>query len=228
LGRKIFAGALVFFIVTILSAGSVWAVEKKPDDRLMAADYSMVGLRLGAWIAQTAAPKVTDVSVDADMPDAGFYTELFLDYRLVPVLMLEFSMGIASRGDAVIRYADDRYIGTINLYPLLFQVKLAPLAGRVRSVSPFIIGGGGVVWGRQNTDFVSSADPFYNPDIVNKTESDFIGVIGGGVDIALAEQLGLNVTVKYHPITFGNPLAGVDKYSGTAVSVGVAYFLHKK
>jgi len=63
--------------MTILLAGAAFAVDKQPADRLMEAHYSMVGLRLGAWVAQTAAPKVTDVSVDADMPDAGFYTELF-------------------------------------------------------------------------------------------------------------------------------------------------------
>lgn len=212
----------------IVMAGHARAVEKEPADKLLAAKYSMAGLRLGMWVDQGEAGPVSGATFHAELTDAGFYTEFFLDYRLIRQLMLEISMGIASRGDAVIVYADDSLFGTINLYPLLVQMKVLPLAGKSRQLNPFLIGGGGVVWGRQNIEIIYSSDLFYDPDAANRTEYDFIGVLGGGVDIALSEQLGLNITAKYHPITFGNTLVGVKEYTGIAVSVGIAYFLHKR
>lgn len=209
-----------------LLAGSAAAIDKKPADPFESGEYSMVGIRLGAWIDDGGGQMVEDITVDADMPDAGFYTELFFDYRLTPIFLLESSLGIASRGDAVITYGDDRYIGTINLYQLLLQFKISPLSGKLRSFHPFILGGGGLVWGRQSIDIIQTGDLLYNPDIANKTETDFLGVFGAGIDFPIAEQVGMNVTVKYHPITFGDALAGVKDYSGMAVSVGVAYFLY--
>lgn len=209
-------------------AGIAGAIEREPADKLAAAQYSMVGLRLGFWADMAESGNISDTTIDADLPDAGFYTEIFFDYRLAPPLFLELSMGIASRGDVVIEHNDDRYIGTLNLYPLLLQLKFSPLAGRTRSFHPFIVAGGGFVWGRQKIDIISfGPDPYYNPDIVGKTETDFIGVIGGGIDLALSEQLGLNMATKYHPVTFGNDLAGIRDYTGLAFSVGISYFLHK-
>jgi len=194
----------------------------------LAADYSMLGLRLGFWGDLTDQKPVEIESIDADLPDAGFYTELFFDYRIARPLFAEISLGIASRGDVVILNGDDRYIGTINLYPLLVQAKLAPLAGMTRNIQPFIVAGGGFVFGRQTIDIIDyGPDLYYNSDIISKTETDFMGVIGGGVDLAISEQLGLNLTAKYHPIKFGDALAGIREYSGISISVGVAYFLHK-
>jgi hypothetical protein len=223
----IFRLGLIIFLFVIFS-GNILAVEKQPADKLLAANYSMVGLRLGFWADMANANVVPDISVDADLPDAGFYTEIFLDYRLARPLMIELSMGVASRGDVVIIDADDKYVGTINLYPLLLQLKLSPLSGRTHSFHPFLLAGGGFVWGRQSIEFVSSVDFFYNPDIATKTETDFIGVVGGGFDLALSEQLGLSIVTKYHPVKFGDSLGGVSEYSGIAFSIGVSYFLHRK
>jgi hypothetical protein len=228
LDKCIPAGVGVMLLIAMLMPGPAAGLEKQLADPLMAAKYSMVGIRLGAWISSQGAQTVQDMEVETNMPDAGFYTELFFDYRLVPVIMFEGSLGIASRGDAVIQYLGNRYIGTINLYQALVQVKFSPLSGRSRTVLPFIIGGGGVAWGRQSIDFVVATNYFYSPDIATRTETALMPVIGGGIDFPIAEQVGLNVTVKYNPITFSDPLVGVKDYSGTAISVGAAYFLHKK
>lgn len=214
-------------ILLVCFTGIGVAQGNQPADKLIESQYSMVGLRLGFWADMGKDQLTPDISVDADMPDAGFYTEFFLDYRLLRPLMLELSAGIASRGDIVIREADDRYIGTVNLYPLLLQLKLMPLAGYWRSIQPFVLGGGGFVWGRQNIEYISSVDPYYNPEITTRTEADFVGVVGGGFEIALSEQLGLNVTSKYHPVKFGGSIGGVRDFSGLSFSIGVAYFLHK-
>jgi hypothetical protein len=212
-----------------LATTAVKAADKRPDDLLLDARYSMAGLRLGFWADMTDTQPIQDYNLEADLPNAGFYTEIYLDYRLIKPLFLEMSMGIASRGDVVIHYADDSYIGTIVLYPILMQLKFSPLEGRTRSIHPFVVAGGGFVWGRQSIDIISfGSDPYYNPDIVAKTETDFIGVVGGGFDLALSEQLGLTSAVKYMPIKFVNNLAGVREYTGMSISVGVSYYLHKK
>jgi len=219
--------ALVSALVIVLIAVPAAALEKAPADKLLAGNYSMIGLRLGLW-ADESNEKPNDTTIDADFPSTSFFTEFFYDFRLMRMVMVELSMGIASRGDAVIRKADDKYIGSINLYPLLAQLKISPLSGRSRTVCPYILGGGGVVWGRQNIDYITSADPYYNPGRVNNTETAFIGVVGGGVDFALSEQIGLNFSAKYLPISFRGSLAGVKEYTGISFAVGVAYYLHKK
>ncbi len=227
MGRHVCIGVGVVMMALIL-AGSAAALEKGPVNSLREARYSMVGVRLGAWISTQGANTVQDLTVKSKMPDAGFYTEVFVDYRVVPVMFLEGSLGIASRGDAVIEFAGSRYIGTINLYQALFQIKFSPLAGVSEKFLPFVVAGGGVAWGRQSIDFVTNYNYFDYQEYASRTETDFLPVIGGGIDFPVAEQVGLNVAVKYHPIKFTNPLVGVKDFSGTAVSMGVAYYFHKK
>jgi hypothetical protein len=229
LDKTRFAVLGLLLLLTFMAV-AVKAEDKRPDDLLLDARYSMAGLRLGFWADMSDTKPIQDYSIEADLPNAGFYTEIYLDYRLVKPLFLEMSMGIASRGDVVIHYAGDSYIGTIILYPILMQLKFSPLEGRTRSFHPFVLAGGGFVWGRQSIDIISfgSSSSYYNPDIVAKTETDFIGVVGGGLDLALSEQLGLTAAAKYQPIKFVNNLAGVREYTGMSISVGVSYYLHKK
>jgi hypothetical protein len=224
LDKQVISAAAVLFL---LFAGSpVGAAEKKPADRRYEAGYSMGGIRLGAWVDQEES--VENDSISADFPDASFYTELFYDLRITPVFLAEISLGIISRGDATFRYGDDKYIGTINLYPILLQLKFSPLSGRSRTLHPFLVGGGGLVFGKHNTDIISVTGIYRHPDLVEDTETAFMSVIGGGVDIALADQVGLTIAAKYHAIDFGDSLAEISDYSGLAVSFGVAYYIHKK
>jgi len=225
--RKAIRPGMILLLAVLLTS-LAGAEEKRPADRLLEARYSMAGIRLGFWGDMADDKPDPNLNIDADLPSAGFYTELYLDYRLAKPLFVELSLGIASRGEVVILDADDKYIGSINLYPVLLQMKFSPLSGRSRTVLPFIVAGGGFVFGRQNIDIiVYGPDPIYNPDITAKTETDFIGVVGGGIDLALSEQLGLNIAAKYHPIKFSGSLAGIKEYTGIAISAGVSYFLHK-
>lgn len=207
-------------------SGSGWAISRRPAIQMVPANYSMVGIRLGAWINEGETP-ITE-GVKRSSADANFYTELFYDYRFCPILMLETSMGIASYGDVTIVNGDDKYIGTVNVYSFLVQMKLSPLSKRFAKIHPFLIGGGGFAYGRQNTDIILASGATYDPYFVGESSTDFMTSVGGGVDIPLSTQLGLNVTSKYHWINFDDKLFGASDYSGLTVSVGVAYFLHKK
>lgn len=214
------------FIICLLGLSSIRA-----EERLSAAegatDYHMVGLRLGGWADQGG--DIVNEDINADLTDVGFYTEIFYDHRLLPTLFMEFSLSVASRGDAVIEREGNRYIGTINVYTVLVQAKYAPFAGKLGKWSPFILAGGGVAFGKQNVDFVSGDYIDYNDYYdAQSSQVDLIGVLGGGVDIALSRHIGLNLISKYHPVKFGEELAGVRDFSGLSVSVGLTYFLYKK
>lgn len=227
--RKYFSDKILNFSALLLSvllfsAASVAAIDKQPSDRMFPARYSMIGIRLGGWIHQGG--EINDPDVVADFSKGSFYTELFYDHRFTPVLMLEISLGVIGRGDAEIIHGNDRFIGNINVYPFLFQLKFSPLAACWRSFHPFLIGGGGFAFGSQRVDIILSDDNYW--DLYdNESESSFAAVIGGGLDFPISGQLALNLTAKYHWIEFSDELAGIENYSGTAISVGIAYLLHK-
>ncbi len=212
-----------------LSAG-VSALDKEEyQDRRQEARYSMLGLRLGAWADQGDGEVIpTEDEISADFPSTSFFTEIFYDHRFSPFLMGEISLGVGSRGEATITHAGDDYIGTITLYPLLLQVKLSPFSGKSLSFHPYITGGGGLVFGRHNTQFIRSQDNFYDQYFAEKTEIAFVPTFGGGIDLALNEQFGLNLSVKYYPISFSDGLAGVEDYSGLSIAVGFSYHVYKK
>lgn len=219
--RALFVSLLCAF------ASSAFAVEKIAD-RMVPARYSMAGIRLGIWADMAEKPGPLDGGVAADPPGTGFCTELFFDYRVAPQFLVEFSVAVASRGEVVLTYNNDDYIGTINIYPILVQAKLSPLATARVAFQPFILAGGGLAVGRYTTQYIRTADPYFDRYFAERTETEFLGVLGGGIDIPIAEQLGISIASKYHPIRFNGTLAGLKDYSGLSVSVGIAYYIHKK
>jgi len=222
---KYFSLAIALLFVAVLVTPAM-ALDKQPD-RLTEASYNMVGLRLGAWVADSKV--INEADIHGEFPDASFFTEIYFDHRVFKTVFLELSLGVASRGDVVLESGNDRYIGTINLYPIMLQAKISPLSGKSRSILPFIIGGGGFVHGKQNTDIVRTADNSYvHPYFVEESETTLLYSYGGGIDFAISEQIGFSAAAKYHHINFGDPLAGVTDYSALAISVGVSYFIHKK
>lgn len=223
--RKLLAGLVIGAVLSVLIPGISKAADPVVRDTTRWPSASYVGLRLGTWIDQGG--KFSDPNVTAEFNNVSFFTELFYDHRLMPWLFLEVSMAIASRGDVVFTYAGSRYIGTLNLYPMMAQIKLAPL-GASRSFQPYLLGGGGVIVGKENTDIVQSFGPYIDPYYLEESKTALGYVVGAGVDIALSRQLGLTFAGKYHSIKFGSTLAGITDYSGTAVGVGLMYFIHNK
>lgn len=202
------------------------ALEKVANPRLIEARYSMAGIRLGGWSDQGDDP--SNDSVSFDLSNTGFVTELFIDYRLTPAILGEISFGILSRGDVTIEQGNGRFVGPIVLYPVMLQFKFSPLSGKSEKFHPYLIGGGGVVFGKQNID-ISFGNISYGEYLdAQKTVTDFSTTYGGGIDLALSDQIGLNFNVKYFPIRFGDELAGIKDYTGISFTIGAAYFLHKK
>jgi len=215
-------------VVSLFLTTGIWALDKETViDRRDDGRYSLIGVKLGGWSNQS-----DDVAIDplvaADMPETGFFTEVFYDHRFTPAILAEFSLGAISRGEARISRYDDEYIGPLNLYPFLVMIKVSPLSGRNRSLHPFLVAGGGFVFGRQSVEIIRSADPFYDRYFVEKTQTDFTWSAGGGIDFAVAEQFGITVGAKYMPVAFSNGLAGIKDYSGFSIALGFSYHLYKK
>jgi hypothetical protein len=55
-----------------------------------------------------------------------------------------------------------------------------------------------------------------------------VGVFGGGIDFAVSEQFGLNLSTKYYSIEFKDGLAGVKDNTGMSITFGFSYHLFKK
>ena len=110
----------------------------------------------------------------------------------------------------------------------MVQIKYSFLSGRSLKFHPYLIAGGGFVFGRFNPEIIRSLDPFYDRYFTDKTETDFTGIFGGGVDLAINEMFGFNLSAKYCPIKFSNALAGLKDYSGISIVLGFNYHLFKK
>ncbi|MCK5124918.1 MAG: outer membrane beta-barrel protein [candidate division Zixibacteria bacterium] len=217
------------FAIICFLASTVFSIDVVDvHDKRMDANYSMVGVRLGVWADQGGDLTIADDNINADFPDVSFFSEVFYAHRFTSMIMGELSLGVGSRGEATIVRDNDQYIGTINIYPLLLQAKLTPLSGKSRSFHPYITAGGGVVFGRYSPQIIRSADPYYDRYFVEKTETDFLLTIGGGLDLAVNEQFGLNFSVKYYPIKFTNGLTGVKDYSGVSFAIGFSYHIFDK
>jgi hypothetical protein len=210
----------------LFSASGLGAVDKKPAKEPPQLS-SAVGIRLGAWTDISDARPNIDANATTDIANAGFATELFFDIRVVPRVFCEISMSAIGRGDIVINGSAGRIVETINLYPLVAQLKLSPLAVPNHTVLPFILAGGGVAVGRQNPEFAINSVTYDELWKADRTEAVIIGVIGGGCDFIVADQIGINVVAKYIPIKFGSELAGLKDFSGMSFGVGISYFLHK-
>lgn len=212
--------AAVLLMLLPIPAGAVDPVARDTADRPPA---SSVGLRLGVWIDH--GDELIDPNINASFTSTGFATEIFFDHRLMSWLALEISMAVASRGEVVFTYGSDRYIGTINLYPMMVQWKVSPW-GPAKRWQPYLLGGGGVIIGKMNTDVILSYGSYLDPYYVEGSETTLGYDVGAGVDLLLSRQLGLTLAGKYHSFRFGDKLAGISDYSGTSIAVGLRYYIH--
>jgi len=197
---------------------------------------NQAGVRLGGWISngpdvptETFVDDNTGESVEADITSGSFYAEAFYSYRAWPNVAFEASIGLTNRGDVInitpTSIGDIRDIGTLNLYPILLQVKLyAPfsIGGRTQI---YISGGVGVYYGRNS---IQITNEFYNAQFRESSDTDLNFVAGAGADYVLAEQFALGLNVKYMPIDFADELLRTSDWSATTVMVSIAYLFTRQ
>ncbi|MEE8577869.1 MAG: outer membrane beta-barrel protein [candidate division Zixibacteria bacterium] len=219
--------ALVVFIVPLSAFG-------QNDARATFSQKHQIGVRLGGWsnngddpplqFADTSAGGISTIT--PDFTDVAFYIEGFFMYRLNSMAALEFSLGFVNRGDVTGSLATGGTdIGTLNIYPILGQLKLYIPGGLSNRLYPYLSVGGGLYYGRNS---IQITDQFFNARERESSASDFNYVLGGGADYALADQLGLDINLKYMPINFGKDLMGIRDYRALTISVGVKYLYTSK
>ncbi|MDD3732371.1 MAG: outer membrane beta-barrel protein [candidate division Zixibacteria bacterium] len=182
------------------------------------------GIRLGVWLNQGDEPSGRDssvVSYKMDIGNTNFYFEGFGAYRLNPRLMFEFSLGFVNRGNVTLYDGRYSYVGNLVVYSILAHVKLYPLPRMLGKLYPYITAGGGLYYGRHDVQFTTDYDFFrvFN----EKSGTDFNYVVGGGFDWPLSGTIGLDMNVKYMPISLSNTIVDISNFDALSISVGVKY-----
>ncbi|MCM2272114.1 MAG: outer membrane beta-barrel protein [candidate division Zixibacteria bacterium] len=222
MGKRLFLS----FALTILLVTSAVAQNAAKVEHSGFGWKHQAGLRLGVWGNLGNLPPASDTSglskYEADIKDASFYFETYFAYRFHPAIMAELSVGIVNRGDVTVEETSggytDTYYGNLTVYPVQLRAKIYPFAGTSGKLFPYLTGGVAVYHGRHDIQF--STDPFF---ISENARTSFSYTIGGGIDYAVANQVGLDLNVTFLPINFSQDLFFVKDYQALTFTVGVKY-----
>ena len=213
---------------------SVTTSASEPDSAISRAHgflgKSQIGVRFGVWSNQGERPpgsgKIlvdgTDIGggFSANINNEAFFFQGYFGHRWSRLFMLELAAGTTNRGSVTISDSSESDIGNLILYPITLQVRMYPV-GRLAATYPYVSGGLGVHIGRRTVQFTSSGYYFSNWE--DETAYDVNWVLGCGIDVPLASQIGLDLNVQYLPVDFNSSLLTVKDYSAIALSVGVKY-----
>lgn len=220
-----FTWLMAIFLVLVLALPvSADAVDIKPAGY---AGKNFGGARLGVWNNLGDEEPVSDLDLAAEFSKASFYGEFFYAHRIAPALAVEFALGMYSRGDIEFINEGNTYLGAVNLYPFIVTAKFFPLAS-VKGLKffPYIQAGGGVYYGKR--DEIDVYYSFYDDEIwKQESETKISYTFGGGIDFAIADQIGITMNARYTPIKFGSALAGYKDYSNWDITIGAGYLFKK-
>ncbi len=187
----------------------------------------LTGLRVGGWVHQgPEVPERVETSntiLETNVNKTAAFIDGYFAYRFAPALAAEFSLGAVSRG--TVQFQDEfgaSDVGNLVVYPFTLAARIYPLIGSDSRLQPFLLGGGGIFWGRRTVQF--STDVFnviYQRE--DDSQTDFNYMIGGGVDYLAFDNFSLDLTARYMPIEFSDNLVTVQDYSALAITFGVKY-----
>lgn len=187
------------------------------------------GLRLGGWVNTGELPPArqideSGIELETSINDGSFYLEFFGAYSISPGLVGELSLGIVNRGSVNVYepgYGSD--IGNLLIYPILAQLRFYPFSDR-GTIHPFVGAGGGIYYGRQDVQFVSSLTYDYDYyDFDGESEVDFSYVLSAGTDITLSNNIALEAGMRYMPVEFSDRLVTIQDYKAYTITVGVKW-----
>ncbi len=213
----------------LLAALVVWLVvgfaqRADAEDRPSYLGKRQVGIRLGVWSNRgETPPKEGQVNEEGtfstNIKESAFYFEGFYSYPLLPWTSAELSLGSVNRGSVTINEGTKSDIGNLIIYPVLVQFKVYPAFMFPSKFQPYLLAGGGLLYGRRTVQFTSSGS--YYSNWAEESSTDFSYVLGGGIDYLVAGPIGLDFTVKYMPIKLS--LVTIEDYDAVAFALGVKY-----
>lgn len=217
--------AVLFFLLA-LTAGSADAVE--PDSTSPLGSFltrHQIGARLGGWINLGDTPPELDTAAqfETNFHDGSFFFEGYYAHRFTRALMGEFSLGIANRGSVTFLIDDRSNVGSVMVYSVLLHGKLYPFGGSGWRLQPYFTAGGGLYYARRSVQFSTSDLYYYYPGLDEESRTDFSYALGGGFDLPVSSQIGLDLNIRYLPVVFGDPLMTIEDYSAVTVTIGVKY-----
>jgi opacity protein-like surface antigen len=216
-------------LLPVIAAAQV-QVNDNLDRNAAFDEQHQAGVRLGVWLNQGDKPLNRDYNENVyyrtDIGNNNFYFEGVGAYRLNSRMMFEFTLGFVNRGNVTVYDGIYSYVGNLILYSMLAHVKLYPLPRLFGRFYPYVTAGGGLYYGRHDVQFTTNYDFF---SVFNeKSGTDFNYALGGGVDWPLSSMIGLDLNVKYMPITLSNKLVEIDNFDAITVSVGVKYLFRSE
>lgn len=235
------ARGLSLLIVCFLIAGpgTLYAqYNSQPEESQLElfSHQNQAGVRLGGWIStgddiprETFEDPNSGESVEADINSGSFIAEAFYMYRAFQNVGIEFSFGLTNRGDVIRITPTDRGpirdIGTLNLYPILLQVRLYAPFNFGSRMQMYISGGGGVYYGRNSIQISNDA---YYAQFRESSDTDINFVAGAGLDYVLADQFALGLNAKYMPISFNDELLRAKDWSAATIAVSIMYLFSRQ
>jgi opacity protein-like surface antigen len=190
-----------------------------------------LGVRLGAWSNMGGTPQSEFViddgltRVSTDITSASFYLEGFFAYRIHPLAVVEISGGVTNRGDVIQQSGAIQDVGSLNIYPILLQVRFYPPLTIAEKWHPYLTAGVGLYYGRNS---IQISNEVFFADLRESSETTANFVLGAGLDWALASQIGLELNAKYMPAEFGDGLLNEEDWRALTVTVGVKYLWASK
>jgi hypothetical protein len=225
--------ALFLALTVLLTPSSLLAqYEEESRTKMISAAFArshQLGVRIGGWSNQGIEPPdslaiTTDSYYQTDFTAGSIYLEGFFGYRFNPYLIMEFSLGVVSRGE-VIQVEEDggQSVGTMMVYPILAKLRFYPLGGKVIKLHPYLMGGGGFFYGRHDIQFTSGYDAYFRSIYGSDSETKFSYTFGAGLEWPVASMVGLEFQAQYMDARFSGDIIGIRDYSSITFTVGIKH-----
>ena len=218
---------LITILITSLIVLAPLSILKAQDNRSESVFncQHQAGIRLGVWSNRGGSPPLSDStengSFQSKIKEENVFFEVFYGYRILRSVIIEGSLGLVNRGSVTFTEDEIENVGNLLIYTFLIKAKLYPLSSFNTKIQPYLMGGGGVYYGRRSVQFTT--DYYYNDRYGEKTATDINYCFGGGVDYPLSSVIGLELNVKYLSIDFSDPLLSINNYDALQILIGVKY-----
>lgn len=194
----------LILLIAVVFCPSIYAKDKAPLQKVS------LGFEFGNWQPHSLndEPRFTSFGAAGATPYYGISCGLPLGSGFG----LRFSLGYWSLRDL----EEIETVHSLVLHPITVDIKYWLIPDYV--VSAYVIYGGGVYWGVEN-----ETSPFDKR--LQKARAGWGGHLGAGFDVVIIKHLALGMAFQYNFVRFGDPLGGVDDFSGLKITAIMSILL---